>query len=312
MTSIQREFFPEILHICKNLTVLGNLKDVSSGGCFCVLFYLSRQWITHDYYKCAWYDPNQVWHDPWPWDMTHTSVWHDSYISVTWLIRKCDMTHTAMWHDSYISVTCLVCTCDMTHAHKWHDSIVCGTLFYTHTHTHTHTYFYISAYIHTFIYIPEYTLEYTKVAWLVPLTSGCLLSTYDTTLWHDPMTRTIPRVTRLIHLLWQTFQYSFLHTHTFIIHELLYFHSLSHTRAPIQTHPTTHTPTYTHTHPHANTLTHPLHTHTPPHICMPLARNSYIYIHICIFIYICIHRYTEIYIEMHKSDIFQPRNGSRW
>ena len=38
MTSIQREFPPQILHISKILIVLSNSKDVSSGGCFCVLF----------------------------------------------------------------------------------------------------------------------------------------------------------------------------------------------------------------------------------------------------------------------------------
>jgi len=77
-------------------------------------------------------------------DMTHSYVWHDSYlcdmtydcrwagwivsvpcaveqatyrrglICVTWLIHKCDMTHSFVWHDSFICVTWLIHMCDMT------------------------------------------------------------------------------------------------------------------------------------------------------------------------------------------------------
>jgi len=46
--------------------------------------------------------------------MAHAYVWHDSFISVTWLIHMCDMTHSYVWHDSF--------TCDMTHSYVWHDS----------------------------------------------------------------------------------------------------------------------------------------------------------------------------------------------
>jgi len=37
--------------------------------------------------------------------MTHSYVWHDSFICVTWLIHMCDMTHSYVWHDSFICVT---------------------------------------------------------------------------------------------------------------------------------------------------------------------------------------------------------------
>jgi len=49
-------------------------------------------------------------------DMTHSYMWHDSFIYVTWLIHICDMTHSYMWHDSFI--------CDMTHSYMWHDSFL--------------------------------------------------------------------------------------------------------------------------------------------------------------------------------------------
>ena len=48
--------------------------------------------------------------------MTHSYVWHDSFICVTWLIHMCDMTHSYVWHDSF-----------MTHSYVWHDSFICVT-----------------------------------------------------------------------------------------------------------------------------------------------------------------------------------------
>jgi len=71
-------------------------------------------------------------------------TWHDSFVSVTWLIRMCDMTHSYVWHDSFIreekswSKTRRLCgrvmhiwhawfIRDMTHLYVWHDSFVCVT-----------------------------------------------------------------------------------------------------------------------------------------------------------------------------------------
>jgi len=59
--------------------------------------------------------------------MTHSYVWHDSFICVTWLIHMCDMTHSHVWHDSFIYVTWLIHMCDMTHSHVWHDSFIYDT-----------------------------------------------------------------------------------------------------------------------------------------------------------------------------------------
>jgi len=33
------------------------------------------------------------------WGVTHSYMWHDSSIRVTWLIHTCDMTHTYVWYD---------------------------------------------------------------------------------------------------------------------------------------------------------------------------------------------------------------------
>jgi len=49
-------------------------------------------------------------------DMTHSYVWHDSFICVIWHIHMCDMTHSYVWHDSFICVTWPIHMCDMTHS----------------------------------------------------------------------------------------------------------------------------------------------------------------------------------------------------
>ena len=51
-------------------------------------------------------------------DMTHSYVWHDSFICVTWLIHMCDMTHSCVWYDSFICEIWLIHMCDMSHSHE--------------------------------------------------------------------------------------------------------------------------------------------------------------------------------------------------
>jgi len=77
-------------------------------------------------------------------DMTHSYVWHDAFICVTWLMHMCDMTHAYLWHESFICVTWRIHMCDMTHSYVWqviwrntfmcvvrecesHDSFICAT-----------------------------------------------------------------------------------------------------------------------------------------------------------------------------------------
>jgi len=48
-----------------------------------------------------------------PWLMTfitHPYAWHDSFISVTWLIHILDLTHAHVWNDSFTLCVC-VCVC---------------------------------------------------------------------------------------------------------------------------------------------------------------------------------------------------------
>jgi len=63
-------------------------------------------------------------------------IWIDDYMCVTWLIRTCDMTHSDIWHASFICMTCLrtqrrltwpIHMCDMPHSYVWHASFICVT-----------------------------------------------------------------------------------------------------------------------------------------------------------------------------------------
>ena len=70
--------------------------------------------------------------------ITHLSVWHGSFICVTWLIHMCDMAYSYVRHDCFICVTWLIHMCDMTHVDDscqcewlmsvWQDSFVCDII----------------------------------------------------------------------------------------------------------------------------------------------------------------------------------------
>ena len=65
-------------------------------------------------------------------DMTHSYVWHVSFVYVTTLNCMCDitqlyMTFSYVGHDLCIRVTWLIRMCDMTYSYICHDSCVCTT-----------------------------------------------------------------------------------------------------------------------------------------------------------------------------------------
>jgi len=65
-------------------------------------------------------------------DTSHSNVWHDSFIRVTWLIHMCDMTNSFVWHDSLTSdIHC-------THAATNYTS-QCNTHCNAHCNTHCNT-----------------------------------------------------------------------------------------------------------------------------------------------------------------------------
>ena len=90
-------------------------------------------------------------------DMTHSQVWHDSFLCVTWLIHMCDVLLQAMLlpptNACVLAVCCSVCVaviihmCDMllqvmllppTKSHLWHDTKKPCRNFNTLQHTTPH------------------------------------------------------------------------------------------------------------------------------------------------------------------------------
>ena len=51
--------------------------------------------------------------------MTHSCVWHDWFMCVTWLIHVCDMTHLCAWCDWFMCVTWLMHVYDEIHSCVW-------------------------------------------------------------------------------------------------------------------------------------------------------------------------------------------------
>jgi len=55
--------------------------------------------------------------------MTHSYVWHDSFMRVTWLIHMCDMTHPYVSQEQYQWAKSIT-TCEMTHSYVWCDVFI--------------------------------------------------------------------------------------------------------------------------------------------------------------------------------------------
>ena len=66
-------------------------------------------------------------------DMTHSYMWYDSFIFVTWLIHIFDMTHSYISHDSFISVTWLIQTSHVSTLNSY-ISLFTRTPFKSHTY----------------------------------------------------------------------------------------------------------------------------------------------------------------------------------
>jgi len=68
--------------------------------------------------------------------MTHSYVWHATFICVPWLIHMCAMTHSYVWHDSFICVTGIIrmCVVISTGKHEWVMSLSSSTFMLEITH----------------------------------------------------------------------------------------------------------------------------------------------------------------------------------
>jgi len=67
--------------------------------------------------------------------LSHSYVWHDSFVCVIGLRYVCDMSHSPAWHGAFICVSWLVhffaltqlYMCALTHLHVSHPSFICVT-----------------------------------------------------------------------------------------------------------------------------------------------------------------------------------------
>ena len=92
--------------------------------------------------------------------MTHSYIpW--SCNCLTWLIHMCDMTHSYVWHDSFICVTRLIHICDMTHSYMWHDT---GGKKREHQHVSMHVCVYVRTHMHVCTYLLD-TLVGGSTGW---------------------------------------------------------------------------------------------------------------------------------------------------
>ena len=81
-----------------------------------------RIWSISNLYRVIWVH------------MTHSYVWHGSFICVTWLIRMCDRTHSYLWYDAFVCVKWPIHMCDTTYSYVWRGSFICVTWLIRLTH----------------------------------------------------------------------------------------------------------------------------------------------------------------------------------
>jgi len=128
--------------------------------------------------------------------MTHSSVWHDLFMYVTWLIHLwhdwfmphrcdvalshechdrfmyvtlthsyvCDITHSYVWHDSFICVTWRIHMCDMAHSYVRHESCICVT-WLIHMRDMTHSYVWHDSFIRVTWLIHMCDMTHSYVTW---------------------------------------------------------------------------------------------------------------------------------------------------
>jgi len=130
--------------------------------------------------------------------MTHSYVWHDSFICVTRLIHMRDMPPSYVWRDSFICVTWLIHMWDMTYWYVWHDWLMCVT-WLIHICDMTHSYVWDISFIRVtwLIHMCDMTRShvrhdsFTCVTWLI---YTCVMT--HSHVWHGSFTR----VSWLIHM----------------------------------------------------------------------------------------------------------------
>jgi len=156
-------------------------------------------------------------------DMTHSYVWHDSFICVTWLIHMCDMTHSYVWQASFICGTWPICLCDVTFSYVWkwlirwcdrtHSYVGHGAFIEEMWLIHMHdmacsmcvaclSRLHVCVYMCVYVFMCDMTDSYVRHDSITAAYRGAWLSHLS---WHDSSTC----VTRLIHMWDMTCSYVF-------------------------------------------------------------------------------------------------------
>jgi len=59
------------------------------------------------------------------WDMTHSCMWHDSFIYVAWRIHMWNVAHSYLWHDLFVWSDLLICGTDLCNVVHWYMGLIC-------------------------------------------------------------------------------------------------------------------------------------------------------------------------------------------
>jgi len=106
--------------------------------------------------------------------MTHSYVWHDLFICVTWLIHICDMTHSYVSQDWFICVT-------------WLNSFVCVTWPMRMCDMFSFIYVYVTCSSSWYVYV-TYIIHicdiYVTYSWYVYVFVICICHIYHSYMWH--------------------------------------------------------------------------------------------------------------------------------
>jgi len=116
--------------------------------------------------------------------MSHSYVWHEALLCVTWLICMCDITHSCVWHETFPFVTWLVSICGMTHFYARYDWVLCVIVLFLRGHEYIP---YVTWPIHTCDMMQSY-VSYHSSLWVSWLTSMYVVKmrhvTHRNESWH--------------------------------------------------------------------------------------------------------------------------------
>jgi len=98
-------------HTTYNALCISTLDIITSNKSYVWKRIMSHGCLTCSKARTLWCSRPRLYSSPDTCDMSHSQVWHDSFICMTLLIH--------VWHGPFMCVTWLFQTCDMTRAYVW-------------------------------------------------------------------------------------------------------------------------------------------------------------------------------------------------